>query len=164
MLARTIYALQIMPAKLEGRYLNGAFFARFAGAISLNFDDFGALAATQWKCGRLEPRVSDKALAIISSGANLTRWRDAGPKELKSRVEVLDRLRAKLLSPQPPVGRIPKPFVDTCDWEVGELISYRLLSGNIVLFRVVGYHTDKGGTSPICELLDEDLMEHYELE
>ena len=28
-----------------------------------------ALAATQWKCGRLEPRVLEKALEVISTGA-----------------------------------------------------------------------------------------------
>jgi len=39
-------------------------------------------------------------------------------------------------------------------WQVGECISYRLGSGQSTIFRVIGHHSDSGGTSPICELLD----------
>ncbi len=66
-----------------------------------------ALAATQWRCGRLERRVKDT-----------------------------------------------KRFRNSTDWQVGEIIAYRLKSGNNVLFRVIGFHTDRGGTSPVIELLD----------
>jgi hypothetical protein len=37
---------------------------------------------------------------------------------------------------------------------IGELISYRLRSGTIVVFRIIGHHTDRGGTSPVVEVLD----------
>jgi hypothetical protein len=111
-----------------------------------------ALASTQWQCGRLEPRVKSMALAIIDQGSDLRRWRD-DPKLLKKREAVLAKLQAQFLSPQPPEKRIPKRYRNTCEWEVGEVIAYRLLSGKQSLFRVIGFHTDKGGTSPVCEML-----------
>lgn len=112
-----------------------------------------ALAVTQWKCGRLEERVGQRALRIIDKGLDLRRWED-DPKLLKKRSAVLAELRNMLVSPQPPEKRIPKRYRDTCEWTVGEIISYRLRSGKLVLLRVIGHHTDKGGTCPICELLD----------
>lgn len=112
-----------------------------------------SLASTQWQCGRLEQRVKEKALAVIDSGSDLQRWIDS-PKLLKKREIVLAKLRVKLLSPQPPQKRIPKRYKNTCEWEVGEVISYRLLSGKLILFRVIGFHSDKGGTFPVCEVLD----------
>jgi hypothetical protein len=29
-----------------------------------------------------------------------------------------------------------------------------MLSGNFVILRTIGHHSDKGGTCPVCELLD----------
>jgi hypothetical protein len=114
-----------------------------------------SLASTQWNCGRLEPRVKAKALAIIDEEADLRRWREQGDAELlNKRKAVLAKVQAQLLSPQPPEKRIPKRFRDSCDWELGEVVSYRLLSGRLALFRVIGFHTDKGGTSPVCERLN----------
>ena len=112
-----------------------------------------ALASTQWQCGRLETRVKSAALTIIEEGSDLHRWREDA-KQLKKREAVLARLRNDLMSPQAPEKRIPKRYRNTCEWEVGEVIGYRLLSGRHFLFRVIGFHTDKGGTSPVCEMLD----------
>ena len=112
-----------------------------------------ALAATQWTCGRLELRVQKKALEVIESGANLIRWAD-DPKLLNKRHSVLTKLADQLRQPPPPEKRIPRRFRDHCNWDVGEVIGYHLQSGNWALFRVIAFHRDKGGTSPICELLD----------
>jgi hypothetical protein len=112
-----------------------------------------ALAATQWRCGRLEPRVLEKALKVIADGSNLQPWADQ-PKLLEKRKAVVAKLEEQLRSPQPAQKRIPKRFRDQCDWEVGELIGYRLGSGKYALLRVIDYHSDKGGIAPICELLD----------
>ncbi|HKW62377.1 MAG TPA: hypothetical protein VJN89_07530 [Candidatus Acidoferrum sp.] len=110
-----------------------------------------ALAATQWKCGRLEERVKEGALQVIESGSDLKRWEE--DLLIRKRQAALEKLRQQLLSPQPPARRIPKRFRDTCDWEVGELIGYLLKSGKWVILRVTGHHADRGGTSPTCELL-----------
>ena len=40
-----------------------------------------------------------------------------------------------------------------CDWEPGELIAYRLLSGSFV-FQVIDHHKDAGGVAPNCEIFD----------
>lgn len=123
-----------------------------------------ALAATQWKNGRLEETVLRRALDIIDSGIDLARW-NASPRDHKKRQLVLGKLRAQLTSPQPSEKRISKRFRDSNDWLVGELMSYRLLSGQLVVFRVIGHHEDRGGTSPICELLDwvgEKIPENLE--
>jgi|SRR5690348_2183888 len=112
-----------------------------------------ALAATQWKNGRLEPSVLRRALDAIDNGTDIARW-SVNAHDRKKRQGALDKLRAQLTSPQPPLKRISKPFRDASDWSVGDLISYRLVSGQSVIFRVIGHHNDKGGASPICELLD----------
>jgi len=112
-----------------------------------------ALAATQWKCGRLEPLVRERALDVINHGSDLERW-ESGSREYKKRQAVLQKLQEQLPSPQPPKKRIPQLYRDTNEWQVGELVAYGLLSGRFVIFRVIGHHSDKGGTSPVCELLD----------
>ncbi|HJQ83568.1 MAG TPA: hypothetical protein VKA21_05800 [Candidatus Binatia bacterium] len=112
-----------------------------------------ALASTQWKCGRLEPRVLERALAVIANGAALRRWAD-DPKSLAKRRAALGKLEEQLRSPAPAEKRIPKRFRNHCEWEVGEVIAYRLRSGRWSLLRIIAFHSDRGGTSPICELLD----------
>lgn len=112
-----------------------------------------ALAAIQWKKGRLEEFVLQRALAIIDTGADLARW-NANSREYRKRKKVLEKLRAQLTSSQPLPKRIPKRFRDSNAWSVGDLVSYRLVSGRLVIFRVIGHHSDRGGTAPICELLN----------
>jgi hypothetical protein len=112
-----------------------------------------ALAATQWRYGRLEEHVLQQALSAIDDGSDLSRWH-AAPQDYRKRLAVLDKLRAQLTSSQPPERRVRKRFRGSNDWKTGELIGYRLLSGRFVVLRVIGHNTDKGGTSPICELLD----------
>jgi len=112
-----------------------------------------ALAATQWKYGRLEGLVKAKALEIIDSGQDLDRWRE-NPRDWKMRRQVLDNLRRQLESPPPPAKKIRKVYRSTCDWEVGEIIAYRLRSGRLLLLRVLGLRVDRGGVMPTCEALD----------
>lgn len=112
-----------------------------------------ALAATQWKAGRLEERVKQEALGVMESGSDLARWQ-SDPQLESRRRKVLEKLRTQLNLPQPLPRKIPKPFRDSTDWQFGEAVGYRLASGRWVLFRVIGFHSDQGGTTPICELLD----------
>lgn len=110
-----------------------------------------ALAATQWKLGRLEERVKQKAVEVINSGCGLECWEG---KDREKRRVVLEKLRDQLYSPQPEPKKVRKRFRDHCEWEVGEIISYTTLSKEKVLFRVIGFNEDKGGKGPVCELLD----------
>jgi hypothetical protein len=112
-----------------------------------------SLAITQWKNGRLEDRVRNRAMEIIDDGTDLRRWADDARLRTK-RANVLAKVRAQLVSPQPPARKIRTPFTHGCEWDVGEVVAYRLRSGRFILFRVVEHHTDKGGTSPVCEFYD----------
>jgi hypothetical protein len=112
-----------------------------------------ALAAVQWQRGRLDPDTLQHALTIIDSGSNLTRW-DTNPNDREKRKAVLEKLRAQISSPQPPEKKVRKRALSVCPWKVGDLFSYRLLSGKLIVFRVIGHHKDKGGTYPVCEMLD----------
>jgi hypothetical protein len=112
-----------------------------------------ALGATQWKLGRLEPRVLEKALQIIDEGSDLERWTH-NPTQLRKRKSVLQRLRKQLISAQPTAQKIkPRDRVE-CDWEVGEVLVYKLKSGKRVLLRVTGFLNDLSGKHPVFELLD----------
>ena len=113
-----------------------------------------ALAATQWRCGRLDPETLEKALAVIDSGSDLVRWKAASNADYLKRRAALAKLRIQLTSPQPEAKKIRRRVLAECDWQVGELISYRLLSGKLIVFRMISVHTDKGGRSPCFELLD----------
>src|SRR5579863_3199110 len=97
-----------------------------------------ALAVTQWKCGRLEDRVKTEAIRVIADGSAM-RPRRGSPMERK-RAAVLDAAKQQLESPQSPLRRIKKPFRSSCDWEPGELIAYRLLSGSFIVLQVIEHH------------------------
>lgn len=112
-----------------------------------------ALAAVQWRLGRLDHDTLQHALAVIESGSNLARW-NTDAKDHDRRKAALEKLGAQISSPQPVPKRVRKELRCECHWKLGELISYQLLSGKLVIFRVIGHHTDKGGTYPVCELLD----------
>jgi hypothetical protein len=111
-----------------------------------------ALASVQWRHGRLDPTTLASALQVIDSGSDLARWADT--RDLAKRRTVLEKLRAEVTSPQPAEKRVRKQVLASRDWPVGAVIAYRLISGNLAILRVIGYHADKGGTSPVCELLD----------
>ncbi|MBI2840595.1 MAG: hypothetical protein HYX75_19950 [Acidobacteria bacterium] len=111
-----------------------------------------ALAAVQWKLGRLEERTVQSAIRVIDSGEDLERWHD--PKDRKRREIVLRKLRAQLLSPPPSAKRVPRKIKSACEWGVGEVVGFRLSSHRWVLMRVIGHHSDYGGRYAVCELLD----------
>jgi hypothetical protein len=111
-----------------------------------------ALAATQWKLGRLEENVKKKAIKIIESGKELNHWDDV---RLRSkRAVVLEKLREQLLAPPPPPRQIRQRIKYRTEWELGEMVAFRLLSERFVVFRVIGFHEDKGSRFSVCELID----------
>jgi len=112
-----------------------------------------ALAASQWKLGRLTESVRQSALRVIADGSDLARWED-NPRQLASRRRHLEKLRATLLSEPPPPRRVTPTFKNSCDWATGEVICYQMASGTRVWFRTIGFHSDMGGTAPVCEILD----------
>lgn len=111
-----------------------------------------ALALTQWKLGRLEERSKEQALRMIDSGQDLRRWQDT--KLNKKRIAVLEEARQQLLSLPPPPKKVRRAIKNANDWQIGEVVGFRLRSGQWILFRTVGAHTDKGGRFAVCEVLD----------
>ena len=112
-----------------------------------------ALAATQWKVGRLQKNVRNKALRAIKNGGDLPRWEEENtPREVASRRRVLAALRKKLES-DPPVEtriRIQKPTQQPArqtstkpPWKKGEVFAFELSKGDIALLFVEG-NRDKG--------------------
>src|SRR5688572_2139029 len=114
-----------------------------------------ALAATQWKTGRLLENVKQKATAIIDNGSDLNRWKLEGDsKLLAKRQKELIKLKEQLLSPQPTPKKISKTYKEFTLFEVGDVFSYAHSSGKYALFRVIGHFVDNGGRRPICEILN----------
>lgn len=111
-----------------------------------------ALADTGWRLGRLDEEVLLNAERVIESGQDLARWEKAADR--KKREQVLVKLRTRLRSAPPPPKRIAKTSKSANEWQKGEVIGFRLLSGRWVLLRVIGHHEDRGGKSAICELLN----------
>ncbi|HEY2470596.1 MAG TPA: hypothetical protein VGI45_22570 [Terracidiphilus sp.] len=112
-----------------------------------------ALAAVQWKVGRLEPNILAQALQVIDSGSDLNRW-NVDAKDCAKRKAVLEKLRVQITSPQSAEKKVARYKLCESHWSEGDLIGYRLLDGRLIIFCVIGHHTDKGGTYPVCELLD----------
>ncbi len=112
-----------------------------------------ALAATQWKLGRLLDDVRDRAVAIIDGGDNLRRWEDNSRSEISQRKKHLAKLREQLLSPQPKPKKI-QPFAkSSTDFRAGDVAVYRLDERTSVRFCVLSLWGDRGGTyCTICLL------------
>jgi hypothetical protein len=114
-----------------------------------------ALASTQWRLGRLEQRVKERALQVIDSSADLRHWeRDAGPIQARKREVVLQRLKQQLLTEPPPPKRVPRRYIEATEFDIGDVVSYRLRSGRLALLKVVDHHVDKGGRLPVVDVLD----------
>lgn len=111
-----------------------------------------ALADTGWRLGRLDDNVLQNALRVIDSGQDLARWEDAADR--RKREQVLAKLRIKLQSAPPLPKAVAKTSKSANEWQMGEVIGFRLLSGRWVLLRVIGHHNDRGGKSAVCELLN----------
>jgi hypothetical protein len=112
-----------------------------------------ALATIQWQKGRLEQSTLQHALDAIDSRAALSRW-DAGTLDYPKREWALAKARERLLSPQKPATKPKKRYLEQNEWQVGQLIAYRLLSGRFIVFRVARHYQQKGVKLPICEILD----------
>lgn len=111
-----------------------------------------ALADTGWRLGRLDHDVLQNALRVIDSGQDLARWEDTADR--KKREQVLIKLRTKLLTPPPTAKPVARRIKSANEWQIGEVIAFRLLSERWVLLRVIGHNEDRGGKSAVCELLN----------
>ena len=86
-----------------------------------------AIADTQWNLGRLKEDVKNEALKYIEQGTDLERWKK-DEKLYKKRKDVLEKLKEKLLSPQPKEKKISKYRLYRCEWSNGDTFAYQLKS------------------------------------
>ncbi len=84
-----------------------------------------ALADTQWNNGRLLPEVKEKALFFLEQKGELERWKESGEKKVQAWQNTLKKLKAKLLTPQPPEKRIYKYRLYKCEWNLGDIFAYQ---------------------------------------
>jgi hypothetical protein len=113
-----------------------------------------SFALIQWKLGRLQEEVKNKALQIIDSGADLERWEE-DPKLKKKHEAVLLKLKEQLNSPQPQAKKVPKRFVSETTLKAGDAISYELISGNYIILKVIGIIEQwTGNRYPLFEICD----------
>ncbi|HZP03993.1 MAG TPA: hypothetical protein VFB43_03755 [Terracidiphilus sp.] len=112
-----------------------------------------ALASEQWKQGRLESETLEHALLVIDSGSDLNRW-EAGSADHAARRAALEKLRVQITSPQPPEKKVARRVPAECHMKRGDLLAYELRSKSRIIFRVIDRFSDRGGTYPVCEILD----------
>ncbi|HYE21924.1 MAG TPA: DUF4259 domain-containing protein [Tepidisphaeraceae bacterium] len=116
-----------------------------------------ALAATQWKLGRLLDEVRDRAVSIVDAGDDLRRWEDSSRSEVNQRTKHLAKLREQLVSPQPKPKKLKPVPKSSTDFRVGDVAEYRLDERTAVLFCVLHLWGDRGGTyCNICLLGVDD--------
>lgn len=117
-----------------------------------------ALADTQWKYGRLIDEVKEKAIECIDSGVDLEKWREEDEKLCEKRKKVLEALRERLNSEQPPEKKVTKMKFFRAHWKVGDILSYQILNeklknhkwyGKYILLKVVGMDISNIGSLPI---------------
>ncbi len=112
-----------------------------------------ALADTQWRAGRLEDRVRDRALRIIRDGSDLARF-DHDIRLRTKRSKVLDDLGARIAAPQRSPVRIRPVFRSTSPVGRGDVFAYRFDDGRSAYFRVVEIGGDDRDNYPTVEVLD----------
>lgn len=109
-----------------------------------------ALADTQWNYGRLQEEVKKQAMQYLDDPGSLERWEMENPKMAKKRKEVLDKLREKLNTPQPPEKKVSQYRLYHCQWKLGDMYAYQLegeyagkrgLKGRYLLFHKVAEAT-----------------------
>ncbi len=112
----------------------GASFADLASTTAF----WLGLGLTQWRMGRLDPRVKEAVLAIIDGGLDLAKW-EGSPIRAK-RAAALARARAQILLPMPAPSPMPRPFaLQLADWKIGEVIGYRTAAGRLAVLHVTRF-------------------------
>ena len=127
-----------------------------AGLVSADGEDFApaylALADLLWKDGMLPKQMQVTALDLTKNAGLPERFEDASSQ--RKHQAMLQGLAERLRSapPKKPAARKP-PYIEQCDFEIGEVLACPLPRDRWALLRVVAYFTRFRGRSPICEAL-----------
>jgi hypothetical protein len=112
-----------------------------------------SLAATQFRYGRLEEYVRDRAIKIVDDGTDLARF-SATPKLVRARERVLQKLRAQLIGPQHEPVKVRPDVPSECAWEPGEVVGFQCNSGEWIPLHVQGVGESRRSRYPIVSVLD----------
>jgi len=104
--------------------------------------------------GSRDTSLRDKALGIMESGEGLTLWEDQGPREVAARRREYARVRARLLSPPPPLKKVKHVPLEEPPFKPGDLVCYTFLTGVKVLLWVKEYYRYRGEQLPLFIPLD----------
>jgi hypothetical protein len=115
-----------------------------------------SLAAAQSRLGRLTDDVRKRAIEVIDSGRDLTRWEALGPGPVAERTEVLAALRTELTGVQPARRTVRRPWRYVTDLQAGNVLAWTASTGLIVLLRVVQVRDTREAVTPILERLAWD--------
>lgn len=114
-----------------------------------------ALADLMCKDRMLPKALRQAALRIIESPELPARFDDEASR--KKHRKLLDALGAKLAAATPDDAKRAPPYIERCDFAIGEVLACPLPRGRWALLRVVAYYTRFRGKSPICEALAWNL-------
>lgn len=115
-----------------------------------------ALAAAQFRLGRLDPEVRDRALAVIDSGEDRGSWQRQGPEAVAARASVLASLREQLTGPQGPRRAVRRPYRYVTDLKPGDVMVWRASTGVVVPLRVMQVSDEREMSAPFLEQLAWD--------
>jgi hypothetical protein len=102
--------------------------------------------------GRLEPAIRDSTVAAIDAGGDLHMWEDP---ERGKRKAVLAKLRAQLLGPQKPPGKVRRRGRIPCPVQSGDVFLLTLEDGRKARLRTLAIVGHRLGDFPIVELIDD---------
>ena len=110
-----------------------------------------ALADLLCKDRMLPKTLQQTALRIIKSEELPARFEDEASQ--KKHRKTLDALGARLSAATRDAAKRKPPYIERCDFEIGDVLAYPLPRSRWALLRVVAYFARFRGKSPICETL-----------
>ena len=107
-----------------------------------------------WRKGRLEDDVKQITLSYIDSGVDVMRWAVESPSMARRRKAVLEKLRSRLLSPQPEAKPIRIKRLYVCPWNIGDVYAIVLTSD---FAKEAGFE----GTYALFQMAEKMFIETY---
>ena len=116
-----------------------------------------------WKKGRLDEDIKQTALEYLESETDIARWAEESPSLGRKRKVVLEKLKLKLLSPQPEAKPIRVKKLYECPWNIGDVYAFQILDeyaeekgfhGTYVIFQVAAmWEIPDSGVYPIVRFM-----------
>lgn len=106
-------------------------------------DDYASfwygLSDWEWKHGMLRDEIKGKVLSLLNVHAGIAQWQeDASKSDVNKRIRALEKLKAQLVTPQPPFKR-PKAAVPKPRHKIGDILILRT-SADPVCWTRDSYH------------------------